>query len=338
MEDVVKKVSIIVPVYQAKDYLAHCIDSILNQTYQNTEIILVDDGSNDGSEKLCDDYSRQYSNVFCIHQKNNGVSRARNVGIGHARGEYILFVDSDDYIESDYVERACLALRQEDTDMYLCGYQSVENRGRRKGKKYYPLVKDGVWLCNNIGGVLLKLFDSSSLHAIGTKLYKRSIIEQYKLRFNEKWKYYEDIYFCLDYLSHCKGIYMQNRIMYYYQRDIESSLTKQLRNFNYANIHNTFCLLYKLIGYNNIKEDDKKRFGELYLEQIDLCLDSKIKMDKWYTNTLCRLYRKLSKDRFYENAMQYSRKLDRGEFFCIRHGIYFGAYLMRWCRIKFAEN
>lgn len=97
-------ISVIVPVYNTVNYVRYCVESILSQTMKDFELILVDDGSSDGSEKICDEYSKNNLNVISLHQKNKGVSAARNLGIEMASGDYIVFVDSDDWVESDYLE------------------------------------------------------------------------------------------------------------------------------------------------------------------------------------------------------------------------------------------
>lgn len=104
------KLSIIVPVYQAGKYLEKCIKSILDQTFTDFELILVDDGSNDGSEKICDDYAKKDARIKVIHQKNQGVSSARNAGMNCAEGDYIAFVDADDWIETDMFEQCMDAM------------------------------------------------------------------------------------------------------------------------------------------------------------------------------------------------------------------------------------
>ena len=96
-------ISVIVPVYNTVNYVRYCVESILSQTMKDFELILVDDGSSDGSEKICDEYSKNNLNVISLHQKNKGVSAARNLGIEMASGDYIVFVDSDDWVESDYL-------------------------------------------------------------------------------------------------------------------------------------------------------------------------------------------------------------------------------------------
>lgn len=106
-------ISVIVPVYNVKNYLCKCVDSIINQTYNNLEIILVDDGSTDGSGAICDEYVLKDSRVKVIHKENGGVSSARNLGIAQAGGEYICFVDSDDWLELDYFAEAAQLLQEE---------------------------------------------------------------------------------------------------------------------------------------------------------------------------------------------------------------------------------
>ena len=105
-----EKISVIVPVYNVKLYLHKCVDSILNQTYQNIEVLLIDDGSTDGSSDICDSYTEKDSRIKVVHKKNGGLSSARNTGLDMATGEYILFVDSDDYIDIEMIRRLYDAL------------------------------------------------------------------------------------------------------------------------------------------------------------------------------------------------------------------------------------
>ncbi|MCR5761409.1 MAG: glycosyltransferase [Sphaerochaetaceae bacterium] len=118
-------ISVIVPIYKVEKYLSKCIDSILNQTYANLEIILVDDGSPDNCGKICDDYAVQDNRIKVIHQKNGGVSKARNNGVKASTGSFISFVDSDDWIENDYIESLYLKINKDDVDLAICGYKSI---------------------------------------------------------------------------------------------------------------------------------------------------------------------------------------------------------------------
>lgn len=153
------KVSVIVPVYNMQDSLCKCLDSILHQTYQNTEIILVDDGSTDGSIALCDQYDRLYDNVICIHQPNQGIASAMNKGIDLSNGNYLMFVDSDDYIDADMIDRLVNEILNTDSEIVQCGFfietplgkhlrtVTTEDRmisGNRKILESYFLWK-GIW-------------------------------------------------------------------------------------------------------------------------------------------------------------------------------------------------
>lgn len=114
-------VTVIVPVYKVEPYLRRCLDSIVNQTYKNLEIILIDDGSPDNCGVICDEYAENDKRIKVIHKENGGVSRARNEGINVAKGEYIAFVDSDDYIEPDLVEKSCIAVEKSGSDFLKFG-------------------------------------------------------------------------------------------------------------------------------------------------------------------------------------------------------------------------
>lgn len=329
MEYIEKMVSVIVPVYQVREYLPRCIESILGQTYKNFEIILVDDGSDDGSERICEEYSQKNTNIRCIHKKNGGVSSARNTGIDCARGEYLLFVDSDDFIENDYLENAAKALDGEQADIYLCGYQNIIRGGKVRGETYYPSVNDGMWHRADMSAGVMKLFQSTTLHAIGTKIYKREIVVKHGIRFQEKWKYYEDIYFCLCCFAHCDKIYVQNKIMYNYRKDVAGSLSHRWMNFKYYNVYISYLLLYRLIDFKMADGESRKSFSMQYIEQVNLCLNSKIKTEKRYTLNTHRIYRKLSKDRLYNDSYAHMGTQEKIEFIFIHCGCYFMAYLFR---------
>ena len=116
-------VSLIVPVYKAEKYIHQCIDSLLAQSYNNIEIVLVDDGSPDNCGAICDEYSSKDNRIKVIHQKNGGVSAARNTGIAHSRGEWIAFVDADDKVTNDYIEK----LITKDSDWIIGGYRDTNN-------------------------------------------------------------------------------------------------------------------------------------------------------------------------------------------------------------------
>ena len=143
-----KLVSVIVPVYGVEQYLERCIISILNQTYSNLEIILVDDGSKDNSPAICDEYEKKDSRIKVVHKVNGGLSSARNAGIEVANGEYYIFIDSDDCIAPNMIERLCSVCEENDSDIAICGYErfsddkEIESIDTSRKEKLTILDKD----------------------------------------------------------------------------------------------------------------------------------------------------------------------------------------------------
>ena len=176
------KVSIIVPVYKVEKYLNRCVDSILAQTFTDFECILVDDGSPDGCPAICDEYAKKDNRIKVIHQENKGVSAARNAGLDMAKGEYILFVDSDDWIDESTVQS--LLMISEDADIIMCGF-SIE-------------YEDGTTFQENSGNKKLEgsdilgefILDNIRPEACG-KLYRLELFSD--TRFDETIKYAEDL-------------------------------------------------------------------------------------------------------------------------------------------------
>lgn len=119
-------ISVIVPVYNVERYLRRCVDSILHQTYRNLEVLLVDDGSTDASGAICDEYAAQEERVTAVHQKNGGLSAARNTGLERAQGTYLCFVDSDDFLDSRMLETLCRDLQEQDADVAVVGFRMFE--------------------------------------------------------------------------------------------------------------------------------------------------------------------------------------------------------------------
>ena len=173
------ELSIIVPVYKVEKYLPRCIDSILAQTFGDFELILIDDGSPDGCGRICDEYARKDKRIVVIHQKNMGVSAARNAGLDIARGRYIGFVDSDDWIEPQMYEVMMDAIRENGADMAVCGVRYADEDGKftradRLSEGVYTragLLEDVFAMPNRLGGGCCnKVFDASKIASVRFKV------------------------------------------------------------------------------------------------------------------------------------------------------------------------
>lgn len=195
-------VSIVIPVFNTKEKLEACINSVLKQKYSNFEVILVDDGSNDGSELLCDYLANNDNRIRVIHQKNSGVSQARNCGIEVATGKYITFVDSDDTIKEDYLKHFIEEMSLHSADFIFSGYEIVNliKKNKRKSLVPYPSY------CSI--SEFLRCFSNYEkyLNSSCTALYKMDIIRKNKVSFPVGVNLGEDKIFVTNYLLHCKSV------------------------------------------------------------------------------------------------------------------------------------
>jgi len=210
-----KLVSIIVAIYNIKEYVIQCIESILKQSYKAIEIILVDDGSSDGSEIIIDSY-KNYANVKIIHKENKGLSSARNKGLDIAKGDYILFVDGDDYVSKTYVTDLISSIM--DSDIALCDYFEFDNNGKRD-IYHTEIIKTAVINKSIYWKNPLNL-THELLEVSWNKLYKRELFND--LRFDEG-KYHEDEFIIHKIIEKCSKITILNKQLYYY-RHRESSI------------------------------------------------------------------------------------------------------------------
>jgi len=181
-------ISVIIPVYNVEEYLKKCIDSIINQTYSNLEILLIDDGSTDNSGKICDEYKIIDKRIKVIHKENGGVSSARNLGISEAKGKWLTFIDSDDWIETNFCEILINEARENNADVVLCAYNRVTNSKLEKINVYSKNVElDSIQYLINI------LNPQTGFGFCHMKLYKSDIIKN--IRFNTDLEVGEDALF-----------------------------------------------------------------------------------------------------------------------------------------------
>lgn len=204
-------VTFIVPVYNAKIIVSGGIDSILAQSYKDFELILVDDGSSDGSGAICDDYSQRDSRVKVIHQQNAGVSAARNAGLRAAHGDWVTFVDSDDLVLDCFLQSLVDAVSADNRiDLAYCGYAIVERNTSIKTYQSAAYIgKDQIHDALSKTNLLYRC-------SPWAKLFRRSIIEDNGLRFDEKLSISEDRLFLYNYLIYVRGIAVTSQVGYLY--------------------------------------------------------------------------------------------------------------------------
>ena len=217
------EVSIIVPVYKVEQYLRRCLDSIQNQTFTDWECVLIDDGSPDHSGLICDEYAQRDARFRVIHQANKGVSAARNAGINMARGEWISFVDSDDYLYPDALKDLLGTVQPK--CLIVGGIQFSDGQ---KKQIYTRHIAD-------INEYVSKLFQDSDLGYLGylfPKLYDVSIIKEQNIRFDEAIFYNEDRLFVLQYVLNCTKVIFNDGIAYNYNQRNDSAMGIVRNSYN----------------------------------------------------------------------------------------------------------
>ncbi len=209
-------VSIIVPVYNVEKYLDKCIETLIHQTYQNIEIILIDDGSTDSSRKKANDWKKQDSRIKMIHQNHQGVSSARNKGINLAKGKYIIFIDADDYTDKDLIEKLANKIETTNSDLSVCGFYYV-NKEIKSSTLYNQTLKemDQKTFLDNICKEYYKGY-----------LWNKLLIKEKigTLRFDENKKICEDLLFIVKYTLNCQKISYIPESLYYYVNHQNSTM------------------------------------------------------------------------------------------------------------------
>lgn len=204
------KYSIIVPVYNVERYISRCIDSILKQTIQDFELILIDDGSPDNSGNICDEYAQLDNRIVVVHQENKGVSAARNKGLDIAKGKYIVFVDSDDEVTSDYLE----CMDNSDADLVISGVKKIGSNG----KVQHCLAYSTLYINDIENSTISKMISDKSINFIYAKRYKKKIIDLENISFPNDMELAEDTLFCAKYTCACQTIEYVDAVSYVYYK------------------------------------------------------------------------------------------------------------------------
>lgn len=248
-------VSIIIPIYNVDAYLNSCLESIVKQTYTNWECVLINDGSTDSSGNICNFWAQKDNRIHVIHQKNSGVSIARNNGLQKAKGEYICFIDSDDWIDDDYLE---LMINHSNNCDFVVSGQIRE----------FPDGKTIIYKPNNTGffnlshkqtKLFIELCKDYLLYAPHEKLYKKEIITNNNLRFLEGCNYGEDLIFNFQYLQYVKNISTVSVAKYHY-RILPNTLSTKFRENQFQEDYNQWKILESFYREHNLFNQEAKEY------------------------------------------------------------------------------
>lgn len=213
------KFSVIVPVYNCARYLMECVNSVLTQTLPDFELLLVDDGSTDGSADLCDRFASEDTRVRVFHKPNGGAASARNVGLENASGEYVLFIDGDDTVEPDLLEQFSLSMDGNEIQMALFGmaFDYYNADGELERTEYLSTGHRGIVAAEAMLVRFSEYFADNALSSACNKVFSSALICQHSVRFTEDMTLYEDMDFVLQYLRYCKQILCLDRVFYHYR-------------------------------------------------------------------------------------------------------------------------
>ena len=219
------KISVIIPVYNAAPYLNTCISSVLTQSHQNVEVIIINDGSTDDSDSICRELAKKDDRILYRQQVNKGVSSTRNDGLDLCAGEYVLFLDSDDYLSDNFIENALEKMQSSESDLYIGGFITFHQTEKKVFQQNNPKIYTGKELFENLG----VKYHSEWLGIIGSKMYKREIIENHHLRFPADINLGEDACFNFQYISLVQNIFFDSDAGYFYRIANQDSLSSKFR-------------------------------------------------------------------------------------------------------------
>ena len=268
MNETTPKISVIVPVYKAEAYLHRCVDSILAQTFWDFEVLLVDDGSPDKSGEICDEYARKDKRVRVFHKENGGVSSARNIGLDNAKGEYVCFVDSDDWVEGEMFATILDTFQsKKEIDILFWGFQYDNSQLQDGTKRRISKGELQFTYCDTAESILKSIYWLEKREMFGwtcNKLFKIEIIQSHQIRFDETIVLQEDHLFTLEYVRYVKNLMvlpyypyhyrvlddsLMNRRRDYTERKRIITLLLQNRLFLTAMLESPFSILYRKYAY-----------------------------------------------------------------------------------------
>ena len=239
-------ISVVVPIYNAEGCLSRCVESLLCQTHRDFEVVLIDDGSQDGSASVCERYCLADNRVRYHRQINQGVSAARNKGIELALGDYVAFVDADDYVEQNFLKTFAEAIQKDKTDLCIQGYNSTE-----MGDCSNAYSHERGW--NDICTKAVTLNDQHMLGYVWNKLFRKDIIRKNHIQFNPIAALREDLLFVIQYLLHCNDLVVLPDIGYHYCDTVA-------HNYSFAKFNQSLDMTFDLLSKIDSFPDDVRRY------------------------------------------------------------------------------
>lgn len=244
------KISIIMPVYNKEKYLYKSIKSILNQTYENFELIIVNDGSTDNSSSICHKFEQEDSRIKVIDIENNGVSNARNIGIKNANGQYIQFIDADDYIDKYMLEDLVNLSEKYNTDIIITEIKKIDLKSNKSKEILLPF--SGLKSIDDMMDNFAQVQKETGIYGcVSNKFIRKSIIDEYGLKFDKRLWLAEDLDFYLELYKYVTNVYFCNKAYYYYVQEAENSSTTSDKKHDYLQQAEIIIKEKEMLDYKN---------------------------------------------------------------------------------------
>ena len=265
------KVSIIVPIYNGERYIHRCLDSIIHQTYRDIEIVLVNDGSSDSSIDIITQYAERDSRIVVVSQANQGVSVARNVGLEKSSGQYVMFVDADDYVELDMVVEMVDQIEAEHTIVF-CDNTEIWSTHIDDRKLFCEQTSRGL-----TKDLVLTEIASGRAGLVCGKLFERSVVEKHNVRFDSHVKVCEDQLFFLEVVSHCEHFIHTPKALYHYDRRNENSATIKYQTNVLKNQLYVLQNIETLLSKNKLPQGLREAIlHKRYADAVQLCINNEV--------------------------------------------------------------
>ena len=322
------KVSVVVPVYNVEKYIHKCLDSLVNQTLQDIEIILIDDESPDNCGKICDEYAKNDKRIKVIHKKNGGVSAARNDGIKHATSDWIMFVDSDDWCEETMCEIAYENAIKNNVDVAIFNnyrnyedYEKKEKIGLKETifDEYNEIEKLQMSMLYDF---FIKQVDSevkqyTDIGGPWSKIFKKELIEKNNIEFNLKVKgVFDDALFCIETMEYAKKVLFKDEFLYHY-RILNDSITNKFKS-DRIQIYDT---IYKEIELFMNKAHKKNNFKEAYYSRIIVNLCKLLKIYFFHPANSDKLWKRLKELKKTLNSKPYNEAIKNIKYSSLRKSL-----------------
>lgn len=269
-------VTVVIPVYNVKPYLRKCVKSVINQTYENLQILLIDDGSTDGSGTMCDKLGQEDSRIQVIHKANSGLGLTRNVGIEKAKGRYITFVDSDDYLSTDLIAQLYQGVKKCESEVCIAGFTRTNNNGdilyQEKYREFNVTGSQRVSSAfEKMLGSLPEKHDSIKM-SVWSNLYSTKIINEFKLRFvSERKIISEDIIWNAQYFSNINKVQFISAHGYFYRYN-NNSLSQSYKSDRFSKIISLYQILQAIIKENSLSADALLRIQKQLFINVKSCI------------------------------------------------------------------